>query len=364
MINLIKHGKILMNQGPWGAPPNGGGKKGGGGHGGKGNPPDIDDMLRSAQNKFKKFGSRPPQDFNSVKIIAGAAAAIVVLWLATGFYRVEPEENAVIMTFGKWTDTRQEPGLGYHVPYPVQEIIKVNVSGQRRIEIGARGNTAVPEESMMLTGDENIIDINFVVLWNISDAGKYLFRVRDPDQTLKKVAESAMREIIGRTQIQKALTEARGDIEVQTKALMQKILNEYETGVSISNVQLLRVDPPGQVVDAFDDVQRARTDRERLKNEADAYRNDIVPRARGEAQKLIQDAEAYKEAVISKAQGDGERFGSILSAYSQSKEVTQKRLYLETMQEIMQRSKKIIVGENGMPVLPYMNVDQLKGEKK
>jgi membrane protease subunit HflK len=339
---------------PWGEPPRSAGRK----------PGDMDDALRQARERFKnkiRGGGESP----GMMIFFGIVL-IVAIWFGTGFYRVEPEENAAIMTFGKLTSTRGEPGLGYHLPYPIQEAIKINVAFDRRIEMGFRGQAAdragtVPAESMMLTGDENIIDINFVVLWRISDAGKYLFNIRDPETTIRKVAESAMRETIGRTEIQKALTEGRSDIEVKTKELMQKILDEYASGVVINSVQLLRVDPPAPVVDAFDDVQRARTDLERLKNEAQTYRNDIVPRARGEAQKLLQDAEAYKMAVTSKAQGDASRFNSVYEAYKQSKDVTQRRIYLETMQEIMKSSRKIIVGDQGgAPVLPYMNIDQMQ----
>lgn len=364
-----------MTSGPWGN--NGGDNNSNNPWGeqprtaGRGPGSNGDDPLRAARERFKKKmrggGSAPA----SGTTIAFGIVLLFAIWLGTGFYRVEPEENAVILTFGKLTSTRSEPGLGYHLPYPIQEVIKLNVAFDRRIEIGFRGQNAadrantVTAESMMLTGDENIIDINFVVLWRISDAGQYLFNIRDPEATIRMVAESAMRETIGRTQIQKALTEGRDDIEVSTKILMQKILDEYKSGVVINLVQLLRVDPPAPVVDAFDDVQRARTDLERLKNEAQTYRNDIVPRARGEAQKLLQDAEAYKTAVTSKAEGDASRFNSVYAAYTQSKDVTQKRIYLETMQEIMKNSRKIIVGDKtGSPVLPYMNLDQIKGEKK
>lgn len=364
-----------MTQGPWGGNNQNNSNNPWGGRDKDG---DVEDILRAAERRQRQRGGgngggafRMPNPMDSA---AGIMILIVVglgLWLGTGFYRVEPEENAVLLTFGKWTSTRSEPGLGYHLPWPVQDVMKLNVAFDRRIEIGfrdqaQRGNAAMPAESMMLTGDENIIDTNFVVLWRISDARKYFFNIRDPETTIRKVAESAMREVIGRTVIQKALTEGRGEIEVNTKALMQKILDEYNSGVVINGVQLLRVDPPGPVVDAFDDVQRARTDRERLKNEAETYRNDIVPRARGEAQKMLQDSEAYKASVISKAEGDANRFSSVYAAYAQSKDVTQKRIYLETMQEIMKSSRKIIVDDKKgtPPILPYMNIDQLKEEKK
>lgn len=372
-------GTVLENTGPWGSPPSGGGgndggNKGGGknpwgqgpqrGNGGgpRGNGPDLDDMLRQAQNRFRGgmgggAGGMPPH-----KAFFGIVLLLALLWLGTGFYRVEPGEHAVKMTFGAWQATRAEPGLGYHIPWPIQSVEKVDVAIDRKVEVSSRNNTS---NSMMLTGDENIADINFVVLWRISDAAKFQFKIADPERTVEKVAESAMREIIGRTPIQSALTEGRADIEVQTKDLMQRILDEYEAGVVINNVQLLRVDPPQVVVDAFNDVQRARTDKERMRNEAETYRNDIVPRARGDAQKLLQDAGAYKEAVISKAEGDAARFLSVYKAYAMAKDVTLKRIYIETMQDILTSSRKILVGdERGVPVLPYMQLEQPKSAQK
>lgn len=382
-------GSILHNQGPWGGRSGGGNGNNGnnGGNSGGQNPwgqrpnrpdqdPDLDDVLRQAQDRFKSaFGDRGTggNPFNPGKAILAGIGIAAALWLSTGFYRVLPEEDAVIMTFGKWTSTRDESGLGYALPWPIQEVNKVNVGFDRRVEVGFREQTStkntraaasssdVPFESLMLTGDENIIDINFVVLWRISDAGKYLFKIRDPETTIKKVSESAMREIIGQTEIQKALNEARGQVETDTKVLIQKILDEYQAGVTINSVQLLRVDPPEQVVDAFDDVQRAKADKERLKNEAETYRNDIVPKARGEAQKTLQDAEAYKASVVDKATGDAERFISVYKAYAESKDVTQKRIYLETMQQVLANTKKVIVSdEKGTPVLPYLSLDGKK----
>ncbi len=375
------------NGGPWGSgprrPDNNGSNQGGNNGGPRGSgDPDLDAVLRQAQERFRTVfgngngggGARPPRGSSPFPAIsfAGILAIAVGLWLASGFYRVEPQENAVILTFGKWTDTRTEAGLGYALPWPVQEVSKVDVAFDRRLEIGfrdqtgARGGSDVPGESLMVTGDENIIDIDFVVLWSIGDAGQYLFQIRDPESTVKKVAESAMREIIGRTPIQKALTEARGEVEANTRELMQKMLDEYKSGININSVQLLKVDPPADVVDAFVDVQRARADRERARNEAETYRNDILPRARGEAQKLEQDAQAYKESVIIRAQGDADRFAAIVSGYGGSRDITQKRMYIETMQQVMQNSRKLIVSED-KGVLPYLPLDTLSpvgGAKK
>ncbi len=387
MISRFIKDHILFNKGPWGQGPSGDGPQKPWGNNGPRRPnngpgipdPDLEAVMRQAQDKFRNIfgggdggssGGAPKggSDFNEGKGIGLLLALLAVFWLATGLYRVEPQENAVILTFGKWTSTRTEPGLGYALPWPVQEVTKVDVAFDRRVEIGFRdqpGSRAagndVADESLMVTGDENIIDIDFVVLWRVGDAGKFLFQIRDPETTVKKAAESAVREVVGRTPIQKALTEARAQIEADTKTLMQKMLDDYHSGVVINSVQLLKVDPPTEVVDAFNDVQRARADRERMKNEAETYRNDILPRARGEAQKLIQDAEAYKLAVLSKAQGEADRFTSVLAAYQQARDVTQKRMYIETMQEIMSTSRKMVVSDGrGQSVLPYLPLDQLK----
>lgn len=374
-------------KGPWGAKPS---EPSGGNDGDYGDsddqrgarpplsdaPPDIDTVLRQAQEKFSNAfgfggGGTPRRRVRSGPSLGIAFLVLVILWLASGLYRVLPEENAVILTFGKWTSTRGEAGLGYHLPWPIQQDIKVNVAFDRRVEVGfrdqgTRGRDAqaagdVSSESRMLTGDENIVDIDFVVTWRISDARNFLFEIRDPETTVKKVGESALREIVGQSPIQRALTEGRADIEARSKDLMQKMLDEYKSGIVISGVQLLRVDPPEPVVDAFDDVQRARADKERIKSESETYRNDIVPRARGEAQKLIRDAEAYKEAATSRAKGEAGRFQSVYAAYAKAKDVTEKRIYIETMQQIMQGSNKVIMetGKTGSPLLPYLPLNNL-----
>lgn len=374
---------LLPNQGPWGnrpgndQPPSGGGNDGGGNSpwgqrpqrpsgGGNNNEPDLDDMLRQAQDRFKTtFGNkRPGSAMEPSQAFAFLLGAIVLIWLASGFYTVQPEENAVVLTFGKMTDLKKDAGLGYRLPYPIQSVEKENVAQNRQLDIGFTGRgqqvqNDKPSESSMLTGDENIVKIHFTVFWKVSDLGKYLFAIEEPQVlTVQTVAESAMREIIGRTPIQSALTEGRGDIEAQSKELMQKILDGYDSGININSVQLLSVDPPNPVVDAFNDVQRARTDRERLKNEANTYRNDIIPVAQGQKERLIREAEAYKEATIAKAKGDAERFNSVYKAYSESKDITQKRLYLETMQEVLKNSRKIITGDSkGAPLLPLLQLD-------
>lgn len=378
-------GMILQNQGPWGGrpgnDPGGDGDNKGGGDGGRnpwgqrprggggGNEPDLDEMLRQAQDRFKSTfgGKKAPGPVSSGKAAALLLGLLAAVWLFSGFYTVQPEEHAVVLTFGEHRSTKTDPGLGYRLPYPFQSVRKENVAQNRQIDIGfttaggmQRDN---PFESGMLTGDENIVKIHFSVLWHIGNLGDFFFKIDDPETTVRKVAESAMREIIGRTQIQKALTEGRGDVEAKARALLQQILDSYSTGVIVNSVRLLSVDPPDPVVDAFNDVQRARTDKERLKNEADAYKNNIVPRAKGEAEKFLREAEAYKEATIARAQGDAERFNSIYKAYAQAKDITQKRIYLETMQEVLQNSRKIILGDKqGLPLLPMLQLDGKGGQ--
>ena len=234
----------------------------------------------------------------------------------------------MLFAFGEWVRT-SPPGLHYHLPYPIETVLKPEVTRDNRIEIGFRDVTGssssrrdITDESQMITGDENIVDIDFVVFWRISDAGEYLFNLAEPDETIKVTAEAVMREIIGRTPIKTVLTEGRQSIQVQARQQLQELLNEYGVGVRVRDVQLLAVDPPSDVIDAFNEVQRARQDRDRLKNEAEAFSNDIVPRARGEAAKLIAEAEAYKAEVVNRATGDASRFDQVYQAYLKDKDVT------------------------------------------
>ncbi len=357
--------------GPWGPPPGGGGGPnpwgrppgGGGGPGG----PDLDELMRKAQDRMRRV---MPGGFGSGLGIALVIGVVLAIWLASGFYRVEPDEQGVVLRFGEWVRTEQ-PGLRYHLPAPIEEALTPKVTKVNRIEIGyrsvgdiRRGGAIrdVPDESLMLTGDENIIDIDFTVFWVIKDAGEFLFKIRDPETTVKKAAESAMREVIGQTDLQPALTEEREQIELATKGLLQRMLDEYKSGVEVTQVQLQKSDPPGPVVDAFNDVQRARADRERLRNEAEAYRNDIIPRARGNAERLIQEASAYREEVVNLARGDAARFLSIFEAYSLSPDVASRRMYLETMEQVLGSINKLIidpsVGSQG--VMPYLPLSELR----
>jgi membrane protease subunit HflK len=345
-------------QNPWGQRPSGGG-------GGGNTPPDFDEMIRKGQERLKRLfpGGGGYKGFVLIGI------AVIGLWLLTGFYRVQPGEQGVTLLFGKWVGTTG-PGLNYFLPAPIGEVIKPNVERTNQIEVGYRGagtvatngSRDVPEESLMLTGDQNIIDIDYVVQWRISDAGAYLFNVRDPENTIKLASESAIRETIGKTDLEEALTVGRVRVEEQTRTLLQQIMDGYESGVFIAEVKMQKVDPPRDVIDAFNDVQRARQDRDRSQNEALAYRNDIIPRAKGEAERQVLQARAYKDRVTKEAEGEAERFNSIYNSFLTAKDVTTRRLYLETMQEILAKSDKIIMEQNaqGNGVVPYLPLPEVQ----
>jgi membrane protease subunit HflK len=364
--------------GPWGGGPWGGGPWGGGrGNNGQGprgrgpQPPNIEELLRRSQEQFRRL---MPGGFGTGKGIALVVAALVLLWLATGVYRVLPEELGVVLRFGQYNRTAQ-PGLNYHLPTPIEQVLKPKVTRINVTDIGFRaageastasrvaGARQVPEEALMLTGDENIVDINFSVLWIIRDATKYLFNIRSPDQTVKAAAESAMREVIGRTPIAAALAPERAQIVLATKKLLQDVLDSYGAGIEITTVQLQKVDPPSQVIDAFRDVQRARADQERARNEAESYRNSILPDARGQAVKLVQDSEAYKQEIVARSQGDAERFLSVYTAYQAAPEVTTRRLYLETMEEVLRNTSKVVIDKDAQSasgVVPYLPLPELR----
>jgi modulator of FtsH protease HflK len=363
--------------GPWGTGPRGGGGPWGGGRGngngqrpGSGGPrmpqpPNLEEMLRRTQDRFRRI---LPGGFGGSTGIVIVLVAIVVLWVASGFYRVLPDEEGVVLRFGAFARVAG-PGLHWHLPNPIETVFTPSVTRVNRTEIGYRSSEIrggrsrqLPEEALMLTGDENIVDINFAVFWVIDNAQDYLFNIRDPEMTVKSAAESAMREVIGETPIAAALAEGRGKIETETADLLQHLLQDYKAGIRITQVQLQRVDPPDPVIDAFRDVQRALADRARLRNEAESYRNDILPRARGDAVRIQQEAEAYRQQVVNGAEGDAARFDSVYQAFRVSKDVTAQRLYLETMEEILKNSKKIIIdktaeGQGG--VLPYLPLPSL-----
>ena len=355
-------------QGPWGRPPGGGGSGGGGGGGGQ--APDLEDLIRRGQDRVKRWmpGLRGTRGIILLILIG------IAIWLASGFYRVQPDEVGVVLRFGKWTKTTQ-PGLNYHLPAPFETVLKPKVTRVNRAEIGFRSAVEgasgrnvpvrpVPGESLMLTGDENIIDIHFTVLWviNREDVGKYLFNVRSPELTVKDVAESAMREVIGKSNLQSALAEGRTAIAQQAQELTERILDQYGAGIDIRQVELQKIDPPEAVIDAFRDVQAARADQERAKNEAEAYRNDIRPRAKGEAERLLQEAAAYREEVVARANGETQRFLKVYDQYKLATDVTRKRLYLETMEEILAGMNKIVIdpSASSQGVVPYLPLPEVQ----
>ena len=362
---------ILKNQSPWGSDPSGG-SRGGNGNGngagaGRREPPNIDEIIRNIQKTINRF--LPGGKSGGGKPIVLGLFILAIVWALSGLYRVLPDEQGVVLRFGKFVKTTQ-PGLNYHLPYPIERVLTPKVTKVNRIDVGFRGASDsgrssgigdVPEESLMLTGDENIVDINYSVFWVIKDAGKFLFNIQSPVETVKATSETAMREVIAKSEIQSILTEGRSTIEVEVQEITQQILDEYGSGIQVTQVQTQKADPPSQVIDAFRDVQAARADRERSKNEAEAYANDVIPRARGEAEKILQEAEAYKKEVVAKAEGEASRFVAIYDEYKKAKQVTQERMYLETMEKVLADIDKVIVDKNsGSGVVPYLPLPELK----
>ncbi len=348
------------NDGPWNNNKNNPwGNNGNNNWKGKKNGDDLDKILESFKKKFSSYFSKGPKSFVLAFLV------LLFLWLISGFYTISPEEQGVVLRFGKYTSI-SSPGLNYHIPSPIEKVIKVPVTITRSVEVGFRGQGGnnirnVDEESLMLTGDENIVDINFVVQWFVSDAAKYVFNIRDPEKNVKDSAESVMREVIGKTNIDFALAEGRDQVRQEAQESLQKILDRNESGITVSSLLLQKSDPPPAVIDDFKDVQRARADQERLINEAQAYANRIVPEAKGEASKVRESAEAYKQEVIAIADGSSKRFLSVYKEYKEAKDVTRRRIYLETMEKVMQNMNKVIIdNENGSGVLPYLPLPELK----
>ncbi len=361
---------------PWGER----GARGPGGRGpGNGVPPDLDEVLTRLQGFIRsllppRFTRRGPGPggWGGGRGLVLIIVVLAALWLASGFYRVQPDEQGVVLRFGAYTGTTL-PGLNWHLPWPIETVERPQVTRINRIEIGYRssnGDTRIEqgrdvngrdvlEESLMLTGDENIIDIDFAVFFRIRDAAAFLFNTRNPDYTVKSVAESVMREVIGRTPIQSALTQGRAEIETSVQKGVQYILDQYGTGVEITQVQLQKVDPPAAVIDSFRDVQRANTDADRMRNEAESYHNDIVPRARGDAARIIAEADATRQANIAQATGESQRFLSVLKAYEAAKDVTLQRLYIETMQDILSHTPAVVVDQGLQNVVPYLPLGDL-----
>ena len=355
--------------GPWGS----GGSKGPWGSGPQSSgptPPDLEQLLRRSQDRLKNVlpgGNLGGRGFALLTLGA------IVLWGVSGFFRVEPDELGVVLRFGKHVREVQ-PGLNYHLPYPIETVLtpkalrvnKIDV-GMRVVDDARRGATVrdVPEESLMLTGDENIVDVDFSVLWKVQPAKvrDYLFNIQNPEGTVKAVAESAMREVVGRSNIQPILTGARQNIESAVQDLMQKTLDQYGAGILIQQVQLQKVDPPTQVIDSFRDVQAARADLERAQNEAQTYANRVVPEARGRVAQITQNAEAYREQTVAEAQGQTARFSNIYEEYKKAPDVTRQRMYLETMERLFGGTDKIILDTGGSGqgggVVPFLPLNEL-----
>jgi len=330
-------------------------------------PPNIEEILRRGQDRIKQIFPGGP---GRSRIIGLGIVAVIAIWLASGFYRVQPEEQGVALIFGKWVATTQ-PGLNYNLPSPIGTVYRPKVTRVNRVEVGFRTATDtrrstltrdVPKESLMLTGDENIIDIQMVTFWVIKDAGLNLFNIRDKNSTwVKDASEAAMREIIGKSNFEFARTQGRAQIETEAQRLIQSILDDYGAGIEVTGVKMQKIDPPGNVLDAFKDVQAARADKERAVNEATAYFNEVLEQAEGEAQKIVKGAEGYREQKISVATGEAQRFLSVFEQYKQDKNVTTRRIYLETMKSVMRDMNKVLIDNRmgGSGVVPYLPLDEL-----
>jgi len=358
----MANGDDFKGRSPWGSSSGGGNGSSRGGQ----RPPNIDEVIEKIQKLINKL--IPGGKSGGSKPIIFGLILLVIVWAFSGLYRVLPDEQGVVLRFGKFTSTTQ-PGLNYHIPYPIETVLTPKVTKVNRIDVGFRaasdsgrssGIGDVPEESLMLTGDENIVNIDFSVFWVIKDAGKFLFRIQSPIETVKAAAETAMREVIAKSKLQPILTKGRSTIEIETQEIIQSILDEYESGIQITQVQTQKADPPDQVIDAFRDVQAARADMERSKNEAEAYANDVIPRARGDAAKILQEAEAYKKQVVAAAEGEASRFIAIYNEYAKAKRVTQERMYLETMEKVLADIDKVIIDKKAGGVVPYLPLPELK----
>ena len=344
--------------GPWGTGGGGQGPWGGGGR-----PPDLEDILRKGQDRVKRL---LPGGFGSGRSLIFIALVGFALWLVTGFYRVEPDEQGIALIFGKvWKQTNA--GLNYNLPAPIGEVFTPKVTRVNRVEVGFRSNLEnggggaedVSQESLMLTGDENIIDMQFVVFWVIKNPQKYLFAIDDPEDTVKNAAESAMREIIGRSPFEYARTQGRSPIEQEARKLIQALLDNYDAGIEVSQVELQKVDPPEAALAAFRDVQAARADKESSVNGAQAYFNEITQRAGGQAQTIIKGAEGYKAQTVALATGNAQRFDLVMSQYEKAKDITQRRIYLETMEQVLKNLNKVLIDSKTSGAVPYLSLNDL-----
>lgn len=352
-------------QDPWG-------NSGGSGNGGgdkkppkKSNQDDIDVLLKKAQSILggagNKFGTS--EDGPGAKVIGAIFLVALVIWSLTGFYQVQEAERGVVTRFGAYVD-QTNPGLNWHLPYPIEQVRVVNVTEIDRIEVGFRKNNQkqildVPNESLMLTKDENIINTKLVVQYQIINAKEFLFEDTNPLLTLKSVSESAIREVVGQSDMDFIFEGGRDDVTVRVQGLIQQKMDDYKTGLIVTSVNMQDVQPPEQVQSAFSDVVKAREDRERLINEAEAYSNDILPKARGQAARELEEASAYHDRVIAQAEGESARFTSIVKEYQQAPEVTRKRLYIDAVSEVLGKTSKVFVGSESGNNLLYLPLDKM-----
>lgn len=354
--------------GPWGQRGGSGGGKspwgGSGGPQGNGNPPDLEDILRRSQDRLKDF---IPGGSMGGKGLILLVLGVIAIWLLTGFYTVRPNEVGINMIFGEYSSTSGE-GLRYNYPYPIGRVIKPTVTAQQRIEVGYRSTPTgqgrardVIEESLMLTADENIVDIDFEAVWQVNPARPqdYVFNLQNPEGTVKAVAESAMREVIGRRNIQAILTTEQASIAQEVRQIMQGALDAYGAGILINVVQLQAVQPPSEVRQAFFDVNAAQQDAVRVQNEAETFASRIVPEARGEASRTVQQAEAYREQSVADASGQAARFSQVYEEYRKAPDVSRERIFLETMERVFGGVDKIIVDQNGQGVVPFLPLNQM-----
>lgn len=360
---------------PWSNQTGGGGWKGGnnGGPWGQGprssgpNPPDLEEILRRSQDRLKRVlpgGGGGGGGINPVVALIVLVAVVAFLGYNFFTFSVGANEVGVVLRFGKF-DRQVGPGLSFRLPYPIEAVRTASVTDVRQTTIGSVQGAAgrdVQAESLMLTGDENIVDVDFSVLWVVNNARDYLFNVQNPDGTVKAVAESAMREVVGRFDLQRVLTEGRVDIQTSVQELMQRKLNEYGAGIQITQVQLMNASPPPEVIDAFRDVQAAEQDQDRLRNEAQTYANTVVPGARGQASQIVEAANAYRDQTVAVAKGQADRFVKVYESFKEAPDLTRQRLYLETMSDILSKTDKVIVDDKaGAGVVPYLPLPALSG---
>lgn len=334
-------------------------------------PPDLDEILRKFNQKLNGlFGGKgggsndgPPRGPAPAMMGGGlaiGAGIVLAIWFATGFYVVEQGNKGVELTLGKYSGTK-EAGLKWRWPYPIGDVKVVNVDQVRAVEVGHRNNQKqkVTQESLMLTEDQNIVDVQFAVQYTLSSAEDYVFNNVNPDEAVRQAAETAMREIVGKSKMDFVLYEGRGQIAANAKTMMQRILDRYKTGILISSVTLQNAQPPEQVQDSFNDAERARQDQVRLRNEGEAYANDVLPKARGLAARLMEEANGHKERVIANAEGDAARFRQVLVEYEKAPQVTRERMYLDMMQQVMTSTSKVLVDQKGGGNLLYLPLDKL-----